>query len=238
MNSEIPEKELATFLDEQSSYLAPIPIKKLQRHIHELEKNNSVAQDPTTNDTPTDHVVHTQSPTDHVVSKKGNTSPITEKIDLLIVVTKQDAYHIAKSSDTEDSEASLLIKNLLKAVGLDHKKRRIHALDVPDERVNSTAVNSGTLSNEELPAKITARLLDAIRYTRPSFILVFDETSAPILNSSTFQDESMQGTVKMGELFEIERINCLITHSINALLLNKSLKRETWEHVQKIPSNF
>ena len=57
MNSEILEKELATFLDEQSSYLAPIPIKKLQRHIHELEKNNSVAQDPTTNDTPTDHVV-------------------------------------------------------------------------------------------------------------------------------------------------------------------------------------
>ena len=115
MNSEIPEKELATFLDEQSSYLAPIPIKKLQRHIHELEKNNTVAQDPTTNNTPTDHVVHTQSPTDHVVSKKGNTSPITEKIDLLIVVTKQDAYHIAKSSETEDSEASLLIKNLLKA---------------------------------------------------------------------------------------------------------------------------
>ena len=126
----------------------------------------------------------------------------------------------------------------MKAVGLDHKKRRIHALDVPDERVHSTAVNSDTLSNEELPSKITARLLDAIRHTRPSFILVFDETSAPILNSSTFQDESMQGTVKMGELFEIERINCLITHSINALLQNKSLKRETWEHVQKIPSNF
>ena len=238
MNSEILEKELATFLDEQSSYLAPIPIEKLQGYIKELEKNNSVAQDQTTNDTPTDHVVNTQSPTDHVVSKKGNTNPVTEKIDLLIVVTKQDAYHIAKSSETEDSEASLLIKNLLKAIGLDHKKRHMHALDVPDEQVKSTAVNSDTLSNEELPSKITASLLDAIRKVRPSFILVFDETSAPILNNSTFQDESMQGTAKMGELFEIERINCLITHSINALLQNKSLKRETWEHVQKIPSNF
>ena len=238
MNSEILEKELATFLDEQSSYLAPIPIEKLHGYIKELEKNNSVAQDQTTNDTPTDHVVNTQSPTDHVVSKKGNTNPVTEKIDLLIVVTKQDAYHIAKSSETEDSEASLLIKNLLKAIGLDHKKRHMHALDVPDERVKSTAVNSDTLSNEELPSKITASLLDAIRKVRPSFILVFDETSAPILNNSTFQDESMQGTAKMGELLEIERINCLITHSINALLLNKSLKRETWEHVPKMPSNF
>tara|TARA_Y100000385_G_C12858901_1_gene536350 strand:+ start:38 stop:754 length:717 start_codon:yes stop_codon:yes gene_type:complete len=238
MNSEILEKELATFLDEQSSYLAPIPIEKLQGYIKELEKNNSVAQDQTTNDTPTDHVVNTQSPTDHVVSKKGNTNPVTEKIDLLIVVTKQDAYHIAKSSETEDSEASLLIKNLLKAACLDHKKRHMYALDVPDERIKSTAVNSDTLSNEELPSKITASLLDAIRQVRPSFILVFDETAAPILNSSTFQDESMQGTAKMGELFEIERINCLITHSIGALLQNKSLKRETWEHVQKIPSNF
>lgn len=55
MNSEILEKELARFLDEQSSYLAPIPIEKLQRHINELEKNNSVAQNQTTNETPTDH---------------------------------------------------------------------------------------------------------------------------------------------------------------------------------------
>ena len=238
MNSEILEKELATFLDEQSSYLAPIPIKKLQRHINELEKNNSVAQDPTTNETPAYHLANTKSTTNNVILKKEKISTITEKIELLIVVTKQDAYHIAKSSETEDSEASLLIKNLLKAIGLDHKKRRIHALDVPDERVQSSGVNPVTLSNEELPSKITACLLDAIRHMKPSFILVFDETSAPILNNSTFKDESMQGTAKMGELFEIERINCLITHSINALLENKSLKRETWEHVQKIPSNF
>ena len=238
MNSEILEKEIARFLDEQDSYLAPIPIARLQRHIKELEENNSLAQDPTTNDTPTDHVVNTQNPTAHIVSKKGNTNPITEKIDLLIVVTKQDAYNIAKSSETEDSEAGLLIKSLLNAVGLDHKKRHMHALDVPDERVKSTAVNSDKLSNEELPSKITASLLDAIRHMRPSFILVFDETSAPILNSSTFQDESIQCTAKMGELFEIERIKCLITHSISALLQNKSLKHETWEHVQKIPSNF
>ncbi len=238
MKSEILEKELALFLDEQTSYLAPIPIEKLQRHMYELEKNNSVAQDPTTNETPAYHLANTQSTINHVISKKEKISTITEKIELLIVVTKQDAYHIAKSRETEDSEASLLIKNLLKAIGLDHKKRRIHALDVPDERVQSSAVNPVTLSNEELPSKITACLLDAIRHMKPSFILVFDETSAPILNNSTFKDESMQGTAKMGELFEIERINCLITYSINALLENKSLKRETWEHVQKIPSNF
>ncbi len=238
MKSEILEKELALFLDEQTSYLAPIPIEKLQRHMYELEKNNSVAQDPTTNETPAYHLANTQSTTNHVISKKEKISTITEKIELLIVVTKQDAYHIAKSRETEDSEASLLIKNLLEAIGLDHKKRRIHALDVPDERVQSSAVNPVTLSNEELPSKITACLLDAIRHMKPSFILVFDETSAPILNNSTFKDESMQGTAKMGELFEIERINCLITYSINALLENKSLKRETWEHVQKIPSNF
>ena len=238
MKSEILEKELALFLDEQTSYLAPIPIEKLQRHMYELEKNNSVAQDPTTNETPAYHLANTKSTTNNVILKKEKISTITEKIELLIVVTKQDAYHIAKSRETEDSEASLLIKNLLKAIGLDHKKRRIHALDVPDERVQSSAVNPDTLSNEELPSKITACLLDAIRHMKPSFILVFDETSAPILNNSTFKDESMQGTAKMGELFEIERINCLITHSINALLENKSLKRETWEHVQKIPSNF
>jgi len=238
MNSEILEKELARFLDEQSSYLAPIPIEKLQGHINELEKNNSVAQNPTTNETPTDHEANTQRPFDHVVSKKEMKSPITEKIDLLIVVTKQDAYHIAKSSETEDSEASLLIKNLLKAVGLDHKKRRIYALDIPDKRVKSTAVNSDTSSNEDLPSMITASLLDNIRHMRPSFILVFDETSASIFNSSTIHDEFIQGTAKMGELFKIEHISCLITHSISALLQNKSFKRETWEHVQKIPSNF
>lgn len=238
MKSEILEKELALFLDEQTRYLAPIPIGKLQRHIYELEKYNSVAQDSTTTDTSADHVVNTQSPTDHVESKKEHTNPITEKIDLLVVVTKEDAFHIAKSNETEDSEASLLIKNLLKAVGLDHKKRRIHALDVPERRVQSTAVTPDTKYNDELASKITASLLDAIRNMRPSFILVFDESLAPILNRSTFQNESIQSTAKMGELFEIERINCLITHSINALVHNKSLKRETWEHVQKIPSNF
>lgn len=238
MSNKTLEKELAQFLEEQATYLAPIPIEQLQKHIIELEKNRSAGIDHPSIDTSTVPKTDTSTAFVEVVPRKEETSPIKENIELLIIVTKKDAYDIAQSSKKVDSESSLLLKNLLKAVGLDHKKRRLHALDIPDERSNSTAVDSDTLTREEVQSNISSRLKSAIKLIQPSFILVFGEMVIPFLNGSTVHDERPQNTPQMGEIFELEGTNCLITHSIDALLHNKSHKRETWEHVQKIPSNF
>ena len=43
----------------------------------------------------------------------------TESVELLIVVTKDDADQLAQNSSDNDSETNLLLKNLLKAIDLD-----------------------------------------------------------------------------------------------------------------------
>ena len=201
MGKEALEKELARFLKEQTSHLAPIPVALLQKYIIELEENTS---------TP-------------------------ESVELLIVVTKKDAYQLTKGSSNKDSEIDLLLKNLLKAKGLDHKKICIYALDVPDASPISTANKPDALVEKDSQEKLIKRFLGDIKHIQPSYIILFNGRIAPLFDGS---NKSILPLAKMGELFELEHSQCLVTHCLNDLLSNKSLKRETWDHVQKIPSNF
>ena len=77
----------------------------------------------------------------------------TESIELLIVVTKDDADQLAQNSSDNDSETNLLLKNLLKAIGLDHKKRNIYTLDIPDLSPSSTVNGVDTLVSENAQKK-------------------------------------------------------------------------------------
>ena len=159
----------------------------------------------------------------------------TESVELLIVVTKDDADQLTQNSSDNDSETNLLLKNLLKAIVLDHKKRNIYTLDIPDLSPSSTVHGVDTLVSENAQKKFRDGFLNDIRRNRPQFIIMFNQALIPLLNDSK---EHTSALVHMGEIFDVEHSQCLITHSLKDLLSNKALKRETWEHVQKIPSNF
>lgn len=170
----------------------------------------------------------------HVNELEKHTST-TESVQLLIAVTKDDADQLAQNSSDNDSETNVLLKNLLKAIGLDHKKRNIYALDLPELSPSTTVHGADTLVSEDAQKKFSDGFMKDIKRIRPQFIIMFNQAIINLLNGSK---EPTSALVRLGEIFDVEYSQCLITHSLKDLLSNKALKRETWEHVQKIPSNF